>query len=99
MFEAAGMVGSLMAAGDRAGYGRHDGHSSLKSDMSRPFGERTVDWCENGRGLVFLGFGQSALTDQYFVGGVDRIEPGRDAAIGCRMQQGGLDLLHGDPVV
>jgi len=27
--EAAGMVGSLMAAGDRAGCGRHDGHAEI----------------------------------------------------------------------
>src|SRR5204862_693339 len=46
-----------------------------------------------------LDFVQRSLADQHLMCGAECIEPGRDAAIGCRMQQGSFDLLDSNAAV
>jgi len=49
--------------------------------------------------LMRSGFAQRALADQRFMCGAECIEPGRNPAIGCRMQQRSFDLLDSNAVV
>ena len=44
------------------------------------------------------GFWQRALADQHFVCGPEGVEPGRNSAVGRRMQQGSLDLIDSNAV-